>query len=351
MKQKILIVGSGKMACNIGDFFLEKGHCVHWVTSSLEQQAKLKQRIAKAHCRTAKFFPEQREQFNADCHLLTAGDIPTPDMILESTHESLQKKREVFSSLSHLVTKQTLVFSNSSSLLPDTLYPDCLGAHFFYPLQLTGCIELIIPKTCSEWRRRESIQFFQENGLDIFVQDEKTAFLINRLLLPLQAACLQALQDGYPAPVVEEASKSELIAFGQLSMMDTIGLDLIHTAAINYRNLPDTVLPDCDLLISGLEQLLHIGKRGKKGGNGLHIGAHLPWPTREVSAEEQKALREHLGSTLKEACLREYHRQSISLDQLQMACERIFQAKNFPRSFFTEVTGETAGNERSLAGV
>jgi 3-hydroxyacyl-CoA dehydrogenase len=341
------------MARNIGDFFLEKEFSVHWVTSSPDQQAELLQRIAKTHRKTAKFFPERLEQFNADCHLLTADNIPVPDVIIESTHESLQKKREVFTSLSPLITEQTLLFSNSSSLLPHTLHADCLGAHFFYPVQLTGCIEMIVPGTCSEQRQQESLRFFSENGLDIFVQDDQTSFLINRLLLPLQSACLLALQAGFPVQIVEEASKSELIGLGQLSMMDAVGLDLINTAAVNYRSLAETaVQADHDLLITGLAKLLQIGKMGRKNGDGLLSGSDLPWPSRKISDEEGRNLQKHLGMTLKKACLREYCRGNMTLDQLQMVCERIFQAKGFSRTFFNGQTGEmtasTGNQERPL---
>ena len=81
------------MAWNIGDFFLEKGLSVHWVTSSPEQRAELLQRIAKVRRRMAKFFPERLGQFDADCHLLAADSIPLPDVIIESTHESSAKKK------------------------------------------------------------------------------------------------------------------------------------------------------------------------------------------------------------------------------------------------------------------
>ena len=329
------------MAWTIGDFFLEKGLSVHWVTSSPEQRAELLQRIAKIRRRTAKFFPERQSLFDADCHLLAADGIPLPDVIIESTHESSAQKKEALASLSHLITEQTLIFSNSSSLLPRTLHRNCLGAHFFYPVQLTACVELIVPETCHEQRRRESLRFFQENSCDVLEQDENNAFLINRLLLPLQAACLGALQGGIPAKVVDEASKSDLIGLGQLSMMDAIGLDLIHTAAANYRNLAEkTAQADHDLLISGLKRLLDLGKRGKKNKDGLMIGCDLPWPNHTVSAVERQNLQQHLGDTLKEACLQAYRRQNITLDQLQIVCERIFQARGFSGMLFAGTTGK-----------
>jgi 3-hydroxybutyryl-CoA dehydrogenase len=330
----ILIAGSGKMACNIGDFFLEKGFTVHWVTSSPEQQNMLRERIARIRRRTAKFFPEKERVFNADCHLPGTDDIPIPDVILESTDESLPKKKAVLASLAPLISGHTLLFSNSSSLLPGTLHQDCLGAHFFYPVQLTACLELIVPASCSEARRIKSLGFFREIGYDILEEDEKTAFLVNRLLLPLQAACLRALQDGVPAPLVEEASRSELIGRGQLSMMDAIGLDLIVAVVRNYRQLDTAAHPDCDLLITGLEKLVRLGKQGKKNGDGLLAGSALPWPEKDITTRERQNLQRHLAETLKKACLREYRRKNIALEQLQIVCERIFQASDFPRTFF-----------------
>jgi 3-hydroxyacyl-CoA dehydrogenase len=325
------------MAWNIGDFFLERGFSVHWVTNSPEQKTELLKRIARARRRSERYTPDQPGRFDADCHLLGEGNIPHPDIIIESTHESLPKKRAVFASLARLITDRTLIFSNSSSLLPQTLHPNCLGAHFFYPVQLTACVELIVPETCHEQQLRESLRFFRENGCDVLLQDAKSAFLVNRLLLPLQAACLRALQDGFPATLVDQASRSGLIGIGQLSMMDAIGLDLIHTAAGNYRALAESV-EHIDLLISGLGQLLRIGKKGKKNGDGLLIGRELPWPTRKVGMEERKSLQKHLEYTLNVAILQEYRRQRITRDQLRMVCERIFQARRFSGMFLTEAS-------------
>jgi 3-hydroxyacyl-CoA dehydrogenase len=333
----ILIAGSGKMAWNIGDFFLEKDFSVHWVTSSPEMKTELLKRIAKARRRRDRYTPDQLGKFDADCHLLDERNIPHPDVIIESTHESLTKKKEVFAALADLMTDRTLIFSNSSSLLPQLLHPNCQGAHFFYPVQLTACIELIVPETCPEQRLRESLRFFREIDCDILKQNAKSAFLINRLLLPLQAACLQALKDGFPATAVDEASRSDLMGIGQLEMMDAIGLDLIHAAAGNYRDLSESAEHmDHDLLISGLGQLLRIGKKGKKNGDGLLIGRDLPWPIRKAGADEREKLRNHLANILREACLQEYNLRHITLDQLRMVCERIFHAKGFSGMFFAE---------------
>jgi 3-hydroxyacyl-CoA dehydrogenase len=337
LKQVILIAGSGKMACNIGEYFLEKGHPVHWITGSVEQQVRLRQRIAKVRRRAEKFFPDHNRQFNGDCHLLTDTDIPVPDIVIESTSESLQKKKVVFSALSPLLTDQTLLFSNSSSLLPDTLHPNCLGAHFFFPVMLTGLIELIIPDTCTKQRCNDSIRFFQQNGYDIFVQKKQNAFLINRLLLPLQAACLQALQEGYPALLVEKASQSELIGWGQLSMMESIGFDLLYAAAANYRDFSETATTvDIDRFLSGLEKLQQRKKERKKTTDSIPLDPDLLWTTNEIRANTYHGLQQHLGDTLRKSCAQALYRHQINLDQLQLVCERIFLAKGFSKAFFAE---------------
>jgi 3-hydroxyacyl-CoA dehydrogenase len=335
----ILIAGSGKMACNIGEYFLEKGHSVHWITGSIEQQVLIRQRIAKARRRVEKFFPNQNGKLHGDCHLLTDTNIPVPDIVIESTSESLQKKKMVFSALSPLLTDQTFLFSNSSSLLPDILHPNCLGAHFFFPVLLTGLIELIIPEVCVKQRCNDSIRFFQQNGYDIFVQEKQNAFLINRLLLPLQAACLQALQEGYPALLVEEASRSELIGWGQLSMMESIGFDLLYAAAANYRDYPETATTvDIDQFLSNLEYLLQRKKEQNKITDSILLNPDLPWTTSEIRANTYHDLQQHLGDTLRKSCAQALYRRQIHLDQLQLVCERIFLAKGFSKAFFTEET-------------
>lgn len=323
------------MALNIGNFFLENGCRILWTTGSLTQKIKLEKHLDKLKRQRALFATGDEEPLNAECYHLSDRNIPKPDIIIESTRESLVEKQKLFSTLAALIDERTMLFSNSSSLLPDLIHPKCLGAHFFFPVILMGFIELIIPPNCSAASQERAIRFFSEYGFDIFLQNSNNGFLVNRLLLPLQAECFKALRDGCPAPLVEQASSSDLISRGQLSLMDNIGLDIIHAAAIEYRSLIDPAsLVDHELLISSLEELLLLGKKGKKNKNGLLLGDKLPWPGKRQSRDRFIQLQQRLEIQLQLRCKKALDDNEINPSQLGLVCSRIFQTKGFEQSYF-----------------
>jgi len=332
LKKKICIAGSGKMAINIGLFFLKKEYPVHWLSHSPDQLARLDKTVTKTKKRIKRFFPEQFHSFNASTSLYSS-DIQPADIIIESSRESRKNKQQIFGSLAHIITKQTLLLTNSSSILPHEIHPHCLGAHFFFPLELTQIVELISCNGKKSDHYQQSLKFLSELGLDVIEQDQETAFLINRLLLPLQALSFKALKDGFPPEDIEYVSKSELISFGQLSLMDSIGLDIVMTAAMNYQALSEQILdPDFNILISSLDRLIKMGKIGAKNNNGLLMGNPLPWLEKENNKKQLHSLRKQFKQLLEDGCNEVICQKKIPAQQLDICLDRIFHASHLPQN-------------------
>lgn len=322
------------MAINIGLFFLHRSYQLHWLSHSSERLNSIEKTIARTYKRIKCFFPEKLEHFHAGCSLY-GSDVPEPDIVIESSRESLAPKQEIFQSLSYLFTEQTLLFSTSSSLLPHTIHSRCLGAHFFYPVELTNIVELISSTHISETVYHRSSQFLRENSLDVIEQDVHSAFLLNRLLLPLQAVCFKALQNGFAPADVEAASRSELISFGQLSLMDSIGLDIVKAAAVNYRHFIATI-PDQDFnnMLLSLDQLLQMGKVGAKNNNGLLVGTPLPWPQKKKDKKKLHSLRNRFKQLLEDGCREAVQQKKTSKEHLRMSLDRVFHAATLADDFF-----------------
>lgn len=324
---KILIAGSGKTALDIGHFLLERDFEVFWVTGSTEQKSTIDKQLAK--------FRRRREMFSADiiqpmtghCYLHGDKQIPGVDVIIETTSEILVKKQQLFKSLQHLTTPKTLLFSNSSSFFPDSIHPNCFGAHFLFPLLLTNLVELIRPAEYSEERFQQSVTFLKKIDIDFIEQDHSNGFLINRLLLPLQAECLKAVRLGTPAPLVDEASRCGIFPIGQLSLMDRIGLDIIHNAAIQYTNYLETeILPAHEEMLQILEDLIKCGKKGKKNRNGLLVGAPLPWGNNQQENHSLTGWETMFAEKLRSRCRYALIRGEISKKELEIVFNRVYHA-------------------------
>lgn len=318
------------MAVNIGFFFLKKGYPVHWLSHSKNQLQLLEKKIIKSHKRLKRFFPEQAASFRASCSGY-GSNIPQPEIIYESSREDLEIKRAIFNQLNHLVSNNTLLLSNSSSILPSSIHPRCLGAHLFFPVELTSLVELICCNSTEKKTVGKAHAFFKENGIDLISQDEQSAFTINRLLLPLQAFSFMALQNGFSPEEVDQASKSELIGHGQLSLMDSIGLDVVQAAANNYHQLNSSIFnPDFDILLSSLEQLLDMNKMGMKNKDGLLIGQELPWSIAKKNKKSLHQLHKQFKQLLIDSIQSALQQKLVSGAELVMIMDRIFHATSIP---------------------
>ena len=267
----VLLAGSGKMARNIGLHLLERGLDVAWVSRNDQRLAALE----------ASMWPRSRK-FSGKARFALADDAPAGRVLLESVEELEASKRAIFA----LAPKaDELILSNSSSILPLALHDRAAGLHFFYPVGETRLAEAILP---TGYRDRVTLEgFAQVAGLQLLVQDERSAFITTRLLLPLQAAAFRCLAAGCAPREVDQASESDLLPIGILTLMDAIGLDVLAAATARFqaRCLPDEAAV-LDPLVHGLQRLVGLGKLGRKNRDGLLMGAPLPWSERSASVED-----------------------------------------------------------------
>ena len=280
MNTSILILGTGKMACNIGAFFLKRGHSVYWVSENEEFLGQAEKKIKKEVRRIHRVSPEHSEPIQYD--LITydqAHNIPSIDVIIESTTEDLAKKQRAISQVNHLLhDKKALLLSTSSSLLPGEINTSCIGCHFFYPVELTGFVEIIFPRIYPDNNKAKVIKLVEQLSFISIIQSDNNAFAANRLLLPLQAEVFRLLAVGHNPDRLNNATMSEILPFGQLEFMDSVGLDVIFAGVKNYvRRMPQKIQGDYNPLLQGLEGVISLGKLGKKVNNGLLCGESLPW--------------------------------------------------------------------------
>jgi 3-hydroxyacyl-CoA dehydrogenase len=163
--------------------------------------------------------------------------------------------------------------------------------------------------------------------LHAIVQSPANAFAVNRLLLPLQAEAVRALRAGWPAAVVDGASATPLAPYGQLALMDAVGLDVIAAAVANYRRrLPPGEARDYTELGETLESLLASGKRGKKNRNGFLSGSPLPWAVCAPSPGETAELAYDFRALAASTCTRAIESGDIDAENLDLAFSSLFAA-------------------------
>ena len=321
MNRRLWIAGTGKMAHNVGLYFLRRGFDVTWLSAVPERLAGLQRRVQK----TLRESPAATAQFRA------LSDLPLPpaDIVLEATAESLAAKRAVAEAVLPHVPDTTLIASLSSSLLPADIHPRCLGVHFFYPVELTAVAEVIaVGQAEDAWPAVEA--WLRPCGIRMIRQDNRSAFAVNRLLLPLQNECLRLLAEGWSADDVDKASATPLTPFGQLAFMDSVGLDVVRAAADNYAarmNSADAAA--LAALREGLAGLVGQGKRGRKNANGFLVGEPLPVPHPRrppADAETLRRVKQRFLWLALNSCLRFLEDGQLSDEDLEVVLTEVFHA-------------------------
>ena len=286
--RNVWILGTGKMAADIGTFLLTHNCPVTWLSESSEYLASLKKSVEKTMRRIRKYPPDTITCAEPSFYTYRNVAITSADIIIECTNESLEKKKKVLSFINEMITDDVILLSNSSSILPGQIHPACLGCHFFYPVALTACVELIGVSSAGEHKRNDLLQFLTECDLSIIMQTEKNAFAANRLLLPLQNELFRLLQAGYPPHLLDAASSTPIMPIGQLTFIDSVGIDTVYAGVRNYiSRMTEHQQHEYTPLTSGLKEMIRLGKLGRKNKNGLLTGEQLPWPvTVQASPEE-----------------------------------------------------------------
>jgi len=330
LKRHILIAGTGRMGLDSGLFFLRRGWRVTWLTGNPGRRDEFARRIARELRRLGDAEPGAAGAGTAQVRLLDDRGEPgetAPDFFLEAVREDLAQKRNIFRLVALRLSVATPLATVSSSILPGDIHPRCLGAHCFSPLEITRLVEVIVPSESGNREAGVLLGILRGVGLSTIVQTASNAFAVNRLLLPLQAEAVRALHAGWPAAVVDNASATPLVPFGQLALMDAVGLDVIAPAVANYcRRLPPGEVQDYAELGETLDTLIASGKRGKKNRNGFLSGSPLPWAVGAPAPGDVAELAHDFRALAANTCARVIESGDIDAEDLDLAFSSLFAA-------------------------
>ncbi len=229
--------------------------------------------------------------------------LSSVDVVLESTSEDLRYKRTVVSATERFRGPDTILISNSSSILPWKIDPGCVGMHFFYPIELHPLAEVILREGAPDSVSDRVFTFASQIGIEPLIETEQSAFIANRLLLPLQNEAFEAMQKGFPSDCVDECSVSELFPHPILTYMDHIGLDVVLTAVEGYvGRMAAAEQVSYVPLLDGLREAVAAGVLGHKVRKGIR---GRDWDERkECTSSARNRLSEKMGAVVLNSVLR-----------------------------------------------
>lgn len=202
-------------------------------------------------------------------------DLKDCKLIIEAISENLEAKLNLFAEIEELVSKDTIIATNTSSLSinelgSQLLYKErFLGLHFMNPADKNELVEVIKSRHTSDEVVEDSIQVLsviQKTGI---VVEDRPGFVLNRLLLPMINDAINMLNDNVAS--AQDIDKIMMIGakhpIGPLALADLIGLDVVLAILNNlYNRLRSDRFKASELL----KQYVSQGKLGKKTKIGIY---------------------------------------------------------------------------------
>lgn len=200
------------------------------------------------------------------------------DIVIEAVSENLDVKKIVFEELDRTSPKQTILTSNTSSFLPDTLAsitkrPEkILVTHFFNPPFLIPLVEVVRGTVTSEGTVTTVMKLLTAaRKKPVVIRKALPGFLINRLQIAILREALSLVEKGVVTVqdvdiAVRNSIGRRLSVAGIFEVCDITGLDVVQATATNILNSLDSTTELSDLI----KEKISAGELGFKTEKGFY---------------------------------------------------------------------------------
>jgi 3-hydroxybutyryl-CoA dehydrogenase len=159
--------------------------------------------------------------------------LKTCDLVIEAAVENLKIKQELFSKLSDLVSLDTILASNTSSLAITAIASACrkpervLGLHFFNPAHIMKLVEIIRGQETSDDVMYRAEGYVKQLGKVPVLAKDTPGFIVNRVARNFYGEAFRIVGDGIAThEQVDTVMRSAGFPMGPFQLMDLIGIDV-----------------------------------------------------------------------------------------------------------------------------
>ncbi len=274
---RVGVIGSGAMGSGIAQVAAMAGHEVlvfdtheasmikgrDAILASLNKLAE-KQKITDAQAKGIFgriFFAESLDSFSET------------DIVIEAIIEDETEKKKIFTQLESIVTAETIIASNTSSISITSLAKSLdhssrfIGLHFFNPPVLMKLVEVIPALQTSADIVISCKEMISTWGKIVVVAKDTPGFIVNRIARPYYSEALRMAEEQLATPAqIDGAMKAVGFKMGPFELMDYIGNDinLAVTKSVWTAMYYDQRYKPSHLQ----ENVVRAGWLGKKSGKG-----------------------------------------------------------------------------------
>jgi 3-hydroxybutyryl-CoA dehydrogenase len=277
--QSVGIIGAGTMGNGIAQACAVSGLNVIMVDINDAAVAKGLSTIASSLDRLIKKEKmTEAEKVSALARIKTSTnyqDFIGSQMVIEAATENYDLKIKILKQLDSIVSKDTIIASNTSSISITQMAAEVskpqrfIGMHFFNPVPLMTLVEIIRGLQTDDHTHGLVQEMSKVLGKEPITVKNAPGFVVNRILVPMINEAFFVLAEGLATP--EDIDAGMKLGcnhpIGPLALADMIGLDTcLAIMEVYFKNFSDSKYRPCPLL----REMVAAGHLGRKSGKGVY---------------------------------------------------------------------------------
>ena len=206
-------------------------------------------------------------------------DVAGSDLVIEAVPENLALKVSIMKELNEIVSDDTILASNTSSIPIAELAGAVsrpgrvVGLHFFSPVPVMKLVEIVRALDTSDETITSAKEFVTRLGKHSIETKDRSGFIVNFLLTSYLMGAVRMYEEGF-------ASREDIDAgmklgaghpMGPLQLCDFIGLDVLQAVC---TSLFDEFKRDEYAPPPLMKRMIAAGRLGRKSGRGFYEYTH-----------------------------------------------------------------------------
>ena len=202
-------------------------------------------------------------------------DVAGSDLVIEAVPENLALKLSIMKELNEIVSDDTILASNTSSIPIAELagavsHPGrVVGLHFFSPVPVMKLVEIVRALDTSDETITSAKEFVTRLGKQPIETKDRSGFIVNFLLTSYLMGAVRMYEEGF-------ASREDIDAgmklgaghpMGPLQLCDFIGLDVLQAVC---TSMFDEFKRDEYAPPPLMKRMIAAGRLGRKSGRGFY---------------------------------------------------------------------------------